>query len=134
MSGLPFDLKERDVTRQVYDFLIHRRWRLIRMNVGKAKLKGRWTAWGESGMPDYLALYYLGDGHAIAWWLEFKREMGGELGRMQELWHARERKDGASVYTVCDFDSFRKFYDAAFDRPGSPVRGQRELITGFKPV
>lgn len=129
MNALPLDLKERDVTRQVYDFLVHRRWRLIRMNVGKAKLKGRWTAWGESGMPDYLALYYLGDGHAIAWWLEFKREMGGELGRMQELWHARERKDGAAVYTVCDFDSFRKFYDAAFDRPGSPVKGQRELIT-----
>ena len=46
-----------------------------------------------------------------------------------ELWHARERKDGASVYTVRDYESFRTFYAATFDRADSPVKGQRELVT-----
>lgn len=129
MSALPFDLKERDITKQVCDFLRAHRWRLIRMNVSKVQFNDAgWMQFGESGMADYLALYYLPDSLAVAMWLEFKQAKG-KLARHQELWHARERKDGASVYVVRDYDSFRKFYDAAFDRPGSPVKGQRELIT-----
>lgn len=127
MSALPFDLKERDVTKQVCDFLRAHRWRLIRMNVTKVKRLGRWTQFGETGMADYLALQYLPGSLAAVMWIEFKQSKG-KLAKHQELWHARERRDGAAVYTVRDYDSFRAFYRDTFDRPGSPVRGQRELI------
>jgi hypothetical protein len=128
MSALPFDLKEREVTKLVCDFLRAHRWRLIRMNVTTLQLRGQWVRFGESGSPDFLCLHYLPNGLAAVLWLEFKSK-SGKLARHQELWHARERKDGASVYVVRDFDSFREFYRASFDRPDSPVRGQRELIS-----
>lgn len=134
MTTLPFELKERDITRQVCDFLRVHRWRLIRMNVSKVQFNDAgWTQFGETGMPDYLALYYLPDSLAVAMWLEFKQRKG-KLARHQELWHARERKDGASVYTVRDYESFRTFYAATFDRPDSPVKGQRELMVSSKSV
>jgi hypothetical protein len=129
MNGLP-PLLERHVSRLVCDFLQAAGWRLIRNNVTKQKdSRGRWTQFGETGMPDFLALYYRGGFDALAMWLEFKRPKRGKLARHQELWHARERRDGAAVVTVDDYDSFRAFYAAAFDRPGSAVKTQRELIT-----
>jgi hypothetical protein len=127
MNVLP-PLLERDVTRQVTGFLRAHRWRLIRMNVTTLQLRGQWVRFGETGIPDYLALYYLPDSLAVVLWLEFKRERKGKLRREQELWHAREKKDGAVICTVTDYDTFREFYAAQFDRPDSPVKGQRELI------
>lgn len=122
-------LRERDVMRLTCDFLAAHRWRLLRNNVTRVQHQnGDWTQYGESGMPDYLALRYLPDSLAAVLWLEFKAPRG-RLSRLQELWHARERKDGATICVVNDFDSFREFYRERFDRADSPVKGQRELIT-----
>lgn len=126
MSALPFELKERDVTKQVCDFLRAHRWRLIRMNVTTLQLRGQWVKFGETGIPDYLAIYYLPNSLAVCLWLEFKQRKG-KLAKHQELWHAREQRDGATLCTVRDYESFREFYRERFERTDSPVKGQREL-------
>lgn len=127
ITAEPPELRERDVMRLTCDFLLADRWRLFRMNVATVQFGERWVPFGEKGMPDYLALYYLADSLAAVLWLEFKAPRG-RLSRIQELWHARERKDGATICVVNDFDSFREFYRDRFDRDGSPVKGQRELL------
>ena len=92
-------LRERDVTGQVTDFLKWRGWRLIRNNVTKMKDRtGRWTSYGENGMPDYTALYYLPDekpGLACVIWLELKKPKG-KPAPAQLAW----RRAGAGAWRV----------------------------------
>lgn len=126
MTSLP-PLLERDVTRITCDFLRAHNWRLVRLNVTSMPLKGQWVSFGERGMPDWLAIYYLPDGLAVLLWLEFKSKKG-KLSLDQELWHIREEKCGATVCTISDFESFHDWYLSKYDLDNSPVKGQRELL------
>ena len=113
MAG-EWKLKERDVTRQITDFLKWRGWRLIRNNVTKMKdYAGNWTSYGEVGMPDYLAVYYCQEdgrpGLAACLWVEFK-QLGKKLRPNQILWHRDELTRGACVVVADEFDQFEKFY------------------------
>jgi hypothetical protein len=129
MSALP-PLLEREVSRTTCAFLKAEGWRVIRMNVTRLPLKGQWVSFGEKGMPDFEAIYYLRGGHAIVWWLEFKRERGGKASAAQFLWAENEKRLGAVVIQVESFDQFHSLYRKAFDHPDSPVRRQRELMNG----
>jgi hypothetical protein len=120
-------LLERDIQRTVCDFLRAHGWRLVRLNVTKMPIKGQWVSFGERGMPDYLALYYLPDGRAVVLWLEFKRPKG-KAAEHQQLWHEAERRLGAVVVQVDSFDNFLALYTAVFEREDSPVKGQRRLL------
>ena len=121
------ELREKDISRTVCDFLKAQGWRLIRMNVSTVNFRGQWVNYGEKGMPDYLAVYYLHDGFALLLWLEFKRQRGGRLSAEQVAWSEKERRDGAVVFTVSDIDHFRQWYDERFDTKGSPVKAQRRF-------
>jgi hypothetical protein len=121
-------LLERDVTRQCCDLLKAEGWRLIRHNVTKVPMRGQWVSFGEKGMPDWQAIYYLGSFSTLTLWLEFKQRGKGRLREEQLAWRLAEEKRGACVWRVDDYDEFRSLYREAFDYPGSPVKAQRQLL------
>ena len=113
-------MHERDkVQGPVVQFLEIDRWRMFRTQlvVQKAgqKIVGKV---GELGQPDYLAIRYKWTSNDAEWWsvqaevmwLEFKRGKSGRISKAQELWHAAERKRGALVLVVSNFDEFRRWY------------------------
>lgn len=120
-------LLERDITRQVCDFLKYRGWRLLRHNVTKLPIKGQWVSFGEEGIPDYSAIYYLRNHAALVIWLEFKRQKGGRLGDAQHAWAEKEGRLGATVLKINNFREFEQFYRDQFEHAASPIR-QRSLL------
>jgi len=113
------DLKERDVAKQVSDFLEFRGWRRLRNQVGLAtNMGGHTIRFGEKGMADLLFLLYLPQQsptgecipHAMVMWLETKRK-GGKLSLDQTVWQAAERARGALVLNVDHFEIFAAWYD-----------------------
>jgi|SRR5262245_7583625 len=115
---MPLPLAERDVTRQVRDFLGYRGWRAVRMQ--RTVVPGAFQA-GEAGMADFLFLYYLdqkipvgdwepsNEGFALAVWVEFKRR-GAKAAEHQKAWIERERIRGGTVVVVDDYDKFVDWY------------------------
>ena len=131
MTKNAFKLRERDVTKQVSDFLAWRGWRLIRLNVGKVEhRKGEWTAYGENGMPDFLALYYFSDSRpaaSLALWVEMKQQ-GASLKPHQAEWHRNEIIRGAAVIVADEFEAFERFYWENFGWVHS-AQGQQHLFS-----
>jgi hypothetical protein len=114
MPGLK--LTERDVARQVRDFLGPHGWRCLRMNsalVGRPQ--GGAFRVGEVGMPDYLFLRYFahpmepGKFDLRQLWIEVKAP-GGRLRPAQVEWAKNEAAQGATVLMVDDIDKFRSWY------------------------
>ena len=129
---MPLKLTERDVARQVRDFLEAHGWRAIRMQVASvARPTGGGFHVGEVGMPDYLFLRYEGDIPATAkhdysefepnplqaacqhLWVETKAP-GKKRKPHQQTWARDERLRGAVVVEVNDFDQFLAWYREEF--------------------
>jgi hypothetical protein len=111
--GFTHKLKERDVTRQVCDYLGYRGWRPLRMQ--RTVLPGSFQT-GEPGQADYLFLRYLtGEkpGSTLALWIEFKAP-NGRLRKGQSEWHVRERLRGGLVWVVDSFADFEESYRREF--------------------
>jgi hypothetical protein len=112
-------LRERDVARQVRDFLEAYGWRCFRWNVGLAtNQQGTVTRYGEKGMADLMFLYYDYDagheGSALCLWVETKAE-GKDLRPEQVTWQLKESKLGALIVTVDQFEKFRTWYRQQFE-------------------
>ena len=107
---MPLELKERDVTRQVKDFLGFRGWRAIRMM--RTVVPGAFQV-GEPGMPDFLFLRYFKDAKTLALWIEFKRPKG-KTGAHQRAWQQREQALNATVVMVDNLDQFIEWYQVKF--------------------
>lgn len=123
-------LREADVTRQVKDFLQFRGWRLIRNNVTTMQAAdGAWVQFGEKGMPDYLALFYLPNGTCQHIWIELKHPKTGITRDKQREWQQREAQRGALVLQVRQFDEFACWYDRtlAWLHTEDWVRGQKAM-------
>lgn len=107
---MPLKLTERDVTRQIRDFLEWRQWRALRQQ--RTVIPGAFQT-GEPGIPDFLFLRYLPDGMALALWVEMKAP-GRKTAERQQQWRAREEKRGAVVVTVDDLGAFQSWYDEQY--------------------
>jgi len=123
-------LAERDVKRQVCDFLEWRNWRPIRNQVSVSQnAAGGWFRTGENGMADYLFLRYLDDkpGAALALWVELKRE--GKPRRPDQVkWQLEETLRGALVVTVDRYEDFEQWYYQTFGWLHGPEgAGQQRL-------
>ena len=124
---MPMKLTERDVTRQVRDFLEAHGWRAVRMQVARiATVSGGFEV-GELGMPDYLFLRYEADIPDLALeshvdfqpdslpavcqalWVEVKA-LGKRLSPAQVAWHQAERWRGATIVVADDLDEFQRWY------------------------
>lgn len=131
---MPLKLTERDVARQVRDFLEAHGWRAIRMQVASvARPTGGGFHVGQVGMPDYLFLRYEGDIpesakhdysefepnplHAACQhlWVETKAP-GKKRTAAQEIWAVNEQLRGAVGVVVDDFDKFQTWYWQEFGR------------------
>ena len=140
MSSTPVKVLEKDIARQVCDFLRARGWRPIRTNV----VAGPGYGIGEPGMPDYLMLHYQPNGRALVLWIEFKgpndkRRCTCQPGKQckpcrQKAWHVRERQRGASVAVVDDLQWFIDEYEKAYGwlHTGDTGRGQLNLLAGVQ--
>lgn len=130
---------ERDIAKQVKDFLEWRGWRLVRTQF--AFVPGSFQT-GEVGMPDSIALLYRPDGTAHVLWLEIKgpndkRRCQCRAGDKrtckvcrQHAWADRERKRGARVWVVSDLGEFSAEYQRIYGHLhcGAGAVGQLHLI------
>lgn len=125
-------LVERDVTKQVRDFLVLRGWRYIRMQ--RSVAPGSFST-GEPGMADYLFVRYFHDrpmahyGVALHLWVEFKSPTG-RVGPHQTEWQKREVARGGAVWIVDDVAWFADEYHKRFGwlHSGDAARGQLDLL------
>ena len=103
---------EKQVDKQVRDFLELRGWRRVRFQA--TVIPGAFRT-AEPGMADCLYLKYLDrSGVCIALWIETKRAVRGKLADDQRAWRDRELKRGAAVLCVNDIDVFMREYDRLF--------------------
>lgn len=131
---------ERDVAKQVKDFLEqHRGWRAVRSQF--AFVPGAFQT-GQPGMPDWLFLRYGDNGTAHVLWIEVKgpndkrrcqcRPGDRKVCKVcrQAAWAERERKLGARVWVVSDFDQFAVDYEREYGHlhRGEQAVGQLSLI------
>jgi hypothetical protein len=111
--GFTLNLLEKDITRQVCDYLGFRGWRPLRMQ--RTVLPGSFQT-GEPGQADYLFVRYMTGakpGSTLALWIEFKAPTG-RLRKGQGEWHARERLRGGLVWVVDSFEDFERSYRREF--------------------
>jgi hypothetical protein len=122
----PAKLKERDVTKQVCDFLKLRGWRPVRFQ--RTVMPGQFQT-GEPGIPDFLMLRYLENGVALAVWVEFKHPKTGKTRDDQVIWQERERLRGATVIQVNNLEVFGKWYDTHFGwvHTDDSLKGQKAM-------
>jgi hypothetical protein len=119
MRARPNELKlrEKDVTRQVRDFLEWHGWRGYRNQVITSQnLAGGWVRAGEKGMADWLFVYYVQDylpAMALVLWVEMKAE-GEPLRPDQVRWQEIEMARGAWIITADKYESFCEWYEEKF--------------------
>ena len=121
---------EKDVQKQIIDFLSLRGWRFYRTHF--AHIPGANSA-GELGAPDGIVTRYMPTpevpARCMTWWLEFKgprdqRTCQCKLDKKgktvlckvcrQKKWHERERQRGALVIQTSSLDAFAAWYDVQF--------------------
>lgn len=118
-------LSEKDVDKQISDFMAHRGWRRIRNNVGMMQgAGGHPVVFGERGMCDLTFLRYFAEPYsgALVLWVETKKP-GASLScrcrpgdknpcRMcnQANWRQRERERGGVCWVVDNFSEFEALY------------------------
>lgn len=115
----PMVLQERDVTKQVKEYLEWHGWRAIRNQVLVAQnvAGGHWIRAGEKGEPDWLFLRYLtpklNPGFCAHLWVEMKKD-GKPLRPDQKDWHRDEKARGGLVIVADDYDRFLEDYERLF--------------------
>jgi hypothetical protein len=126
-------LKERDVAKQIRDFLEWHGWRTLRWNIGvMTNEAGAVVRFGEKGTPDLMFVYYFlrrKPGAALVLWVETKRQ-GADLRDSQIEWQFKETKRGALIVTVDNYEEFRDWYLESFEwlhDPGGIGEGQGKL-------
>lgn len=136
MKQPELQLRERDVSRQIRDFLSFRGWRVLRNNVGGTRDQtGNYVPFGEPGMADLLALYYFPKdqpGAAASLWVEVK-QAGARLRPNQVTWHAAELARGAIVVVADDFEKFHDWYWSEMAWVHSTQLGQGHLFQQAAP-
>lgn len=125
----PLKLNERNVMRQVKDFLQWRWWRYIRLQSGMvtSPTAGVFRV-GERGMPDACAMRFFGYpfGAALVLFIEFKAP-NGRLRDDQIAWHSDARRRGAKVWVISSLECFEQSYAEQF---GWLHRGERAVGQG----
>lgn len=125
----PQKLLERDVTKQIRDYMEFRQWRAIRMQ--RTVVPGQFQT-GEPGIADFLFVRYLNTeliGLSVSCWIELKRASKGRVSEDQITWRDRERHRGAIVLLVNNLRHFEVEYERLFGwlRTELWVSGQTEI-------
>ncbi len=135
-------LLEKDVAKQIKDFLAAKGWRCVRTQF--AHTPGMFST-GEPGMADYLFLRYMpaeaAPARCLAMWVEVKgpndqrtcRCRAGEKKICkvcrQKAWHDRERQRGALVWELSALNRLLVEYEREFGwlHRGEQATGQLAL-------
>lgn len=116
-------------------------WRPLRTDPVSDRYRGK--GFGEVGMPDHLYIRYIKrnqdhppssvpSGVAELMWIEFKAP--SKTAKPHQLeWHTSERRRGALVLVIDDFDKFRQWYaDSGLNRRlmvALPVKSKTETAS-----
>lgn len=106
-------LLEKDVTRQVLDFLVYEGWTAHRLHTGTARLgkSNSHITLNPKGTPDWL--FVRRSGARQSFYAELKAP-GGKLSRIQNQRHAELKAVGHLVYVIDDFEEFLRAYNVEF--------------------
>jgi len=111
-------LLEKDVAKQIRDFLEVRHWRRVRNQSMVTMGAGGPMTIGEKGMADLLYIHYIDwieyPGLAAMLWIETKRAKGGKRHEDQVKWHAKEQGRGAVTLFANDITDFEREYRRYF--------------------
>jgi hypothetical protein len=125
-------LSERDISKQISDYMQVRGWRRFRNSVGMAMgFSGTPVQFGEKYMPDLRFVRYFQHpyGAAVHLWVEVKAptarmqceckplQNGNRMCRQcgQKQWRDKERYINAIVWVVDSIEEFMDLYDEKFD-------------------
>ena len=145
-------LSEADVTDQIVDWLEWRGWRLIRQQSGGYRNpKKKYYSFGEPGIADWLAIFYLPESSAKVFWLEMKSPEGSKRkcdGRCvfrtrnhkpctncaQRNWAISEEQRGATVIRGCGLAAFQDWYCEKFGWLHDPATAPKRGIQTWMPL
>lgn len=125
-------LLEREIQKQVKDFLRWRGWRIVRHQVTVATTGASTFSVGEKGMADLQAIYYFTDnkpGLTLTLWVETKR-LGKKLRPDQEIWKRTEEMRGGLVWKADHIGDFMEQYERTFGwlHTDDRVKGQKAIV------
>lgn len=102
----PLNLPERDVTKQVTDYLKARGWQLIRLHTGTVRKRTSFINLGKKGRPDWLAVHP----QIPAFYVEMKRNRGGVISDEQAAEIANLIRLGYKVAVPFSVQEFLAWY------------------------
>lgn len=98
-------LSEKEVTRQIVDYMLSNRWYPIRMNSGLVSTPdGRRIKVGQAGVPDYIFI------RATDYVLVEMKRPGGSLSPAQKDWHRYAEIAGFPVIVADGLGTFIAAY------------------------
>lgn len=135
MNGLASrKLLEREIQKQIKDFLRWRGWRIVRHQVTVASTGASTFSVGEKGMCDLQAIYYFTDqlpGLTLTLWVETKR-LRKKLQPHQEEWKQHEEARGAIVWKADHIGEFMEKYEQMFGWLHTDDRVKGQKMIGFE--
>ena len=105
----PGNLLEKDVTRQIVDFVESKGWTAIRLHTGTTQVKGSWIRHGKKGRLDWVFLHP----EYPAFYCEMKRNKGGKVSDEQIESIALLERQGYEVAVPSSIEEF-KLWHAGF--------------------
>jgi hypothetical protein len=129
--GMSSKLLERQIQKQVKDFLRWKGWRIVRHQVTVASTGASTFSVGEKGMADLQAIYYLNafkPGLTLTLWVETKR-LGKKLRPEQETWKQHEEVRGGLYWKADHIGEFIEQYERIFGwlHTDDRVKGQKAI-------
>jgi hypothetical protein len=131
-TASPQKLLEREIQKQVKDFLRWRGWRIVRHQVTVASTGASTFSVGEKGMADLQAIYYITGnrpGLTLTLWVETKR-LGKKLRPEQEVWRQNEESRGGLYWKADHIGEFMEQYERTFGwlHTDDRVKGQKAML------
>lgn len=107
-------LLERDVTKQVVDYLKLKSWILLRLHSGtvRGKTGGGFIRLNSPGTADWIAIR--GKPKHQILFLEMKRENGGVVSAQQMSVALQYESQGIPTAVVSNLDDFKKWYEESY--------------------
>lgn len=109
-------LLEKDVSKQIVDYLRLKSWVLLRLHSGlvRGKTGGGFIKLNDAGTPDYCAVRARPEQQIL--FLEMKRERGGVISDIQKKTALQYESQGLTVKVVSSLTDFQEWYENKYER------------------
>ncbi len=108
----PGNLLEKEVTKQITDFLEAKGWTPIRLHTGTTLVKGSWIRHGKKGRLDWVMIH----SEYPAFYCEMKRNKGGKISLEQKESIALLERQGYEVAVPASLEEFQLWFAGFMQR------------------